>query len=316
MPTAKRPRRKRRKAVVPELAGRILVHINTENFPPGSHLTAQSLADRFGASRWTVSQALEILAGKGVLRHEANRGYFVSGARPSRPEQLGLNAQPELTRVYFQIAEDRLQGRLDDHVTETYLRQTYHLTHRQLTELLSKISREGWAERRIGYGWTFSPILKTPESLTQTYSVRVALEPAALLEPTFRLAPEAVARLREIEHHILSGGARTMTADELYERAVNFHETLAEASQNPFFIDVLRRINKVRRLLVYRSMVDRERYYHQAEEHLHILDLLEAGRNQEAAEAMRGHLLGVMAKLRAGPGAEDAPIIGNLHAGN
>lgn len=316
MSTAQRPRSESRKAVVPELAGRILAHASAQGLSAGTHLTAQSLGDHFGVSRWTVSQALQLLADKGVLRHEANRGYFLSDAELAAPEQLGLSTQPELTRVYFQIAEDRLRGLLKDRVTETYLRQTYQLTHRQLSELLRKISREGWAERRIGYGWTFSPILRTPESLEQTYSLRLAIEPASLLEPSFHLSPEAAARLREVEGQILAGGAETMTADELYEHAVKFHETLAEASQNPFFSDVLRRVNRVRRLLVYRAMVDRQRYYRQAREHLHILDLVEAGRNREAADAMRDHLQGVVVNLRAARPGGDTPIIEDLPPGS
>jgi DNA-binding GntR family transcriptional regulator len=52
----------------------------------------------------------------------------------------------------------------------------------------------------------------------------------------------------------------------------------------------MRRINRVRRLLSYRSMIDRRRYRQQCEEHLQILDLLEAGRNEKASEALRRHL--------------------------
>jgi DNA-binding GntR family transcriptional regulator len=52
----------------------------------------------------------------------------------------------------------------------------------------------------------------------------------------------------------------------------------------------VRRINRVRRLLSYRSMIDRKRYRQQCEEHLKILDLLEAGENDEASQALRRHL--------------------------
>lgn len=41
---------------------------------------------------------------------------------------------------------------------------------------------------------------------------------------------------------------------------------------------------------VYRSMQDRQRYPQHARQHLKLLDLLEAGRNEEAADAMRAHL--------------------------
>ena len=82
----------------------------------------------------------------------------------------------------------------------------------------------------------------------------------------------------------------TDSADALHERGVRFHEAIIGASGNPFFLETVRRINRVRRLLSYRSMIDRRRYRQQCEEHLHILDLLEAGKNQEASQALRRHL--------------------------
>ena len=86
----------------------------------------------------------------------------------------------ELTRIYFRLADDRLQGRLPEQVSETYLRERYDLTRVQLTTLLGRICQEGWAERRPGYGWVFSEMLTTPEALLQTYRLRMALEPAAM----------------------------------------------------------------------------------------------------------------------------------------
>ena len=64
-------------------------------------------------------------------------------------------------------------------------------------------------------------------------------------------------------------------------------------SHNRFFLDTIRRVNRIRRLLSYEAMDDRSRYVRQAEEHLALLDLLEAGKTTEAAQALRAHLEGV-----------------------
>jgi DNA-binding GntR family transcriptional regulator len=77
---------------------------------------------------------------------------------------------------------------------------------------------------------------------------------------------------------------------QLHDRGVRFHEALVEASGNAFFIDTIRRVNRVRRLLSYRSMQDRKRYQEHARQHLHLLDLLAKQRNLEASEALRHHL--------------------------
>jgi DNA-binding GntR family transcriptional regulator len=42
--------------------------------------------------------------------------------------------------------------------------------------------------------------------------------------------------------------------------------------------------------LSYRSMQDRSRYKEHCKQHLHLLDLIERGRNDDASEAMREHL--------------------------
>jgi DNA-binding GntR family transcriptional regulator len=272
------------------LAAQILDHIRGGGLTVGTHLTAQELAGRFSVSRFPVGQALQLLAGKGVLTHERNRGYFVSDIKDVSPEALGLTTRDENADVYFRMAEDHLHGRLPDPASEAYLKETYGVTKAQLNTVLGRIAQEGWAERRPGYGWSFSPMLTTPESLEQTYRVRLALEPAALLEPTYRLEPETAARCREAELRLLAGAIETDSADALHERGVRFHEAIIGASGNPFFLEAVRRINRVRRLLSYRSMVDRKRYRQQCEEHLQILDLLEQERNQEASQALRRHL--------------------------
>jgi DNA-binding GntR family transcriptional regulator len=272
------------------LAAQILEHIRSHGLPPGTHLTAQEMAERFGVSRFPVSQALRLLASKGVLAHERNRGYFVADAEPASAEALGLAGRDDLSGAYFRIADDHLHGRLPEPASEASLRDMYGLSRGQLNGVLSRIAQEGWAERRQGYGWSFSPMLTTPESLEQTYRVRLALEPAALLEPTYRLDPETAARCRAAETRLLAGAIETDSADALHERGVRFHETIIGASGNPFFLETVRRINRVRRLLSYRSMIDRRRYRQQCEEHLQILDLLEAGRNEEASQALRRHL--------------------------
>jgi DNA-binding GntR family transcriptional regulator len=280
------------------LAARILDHVRAAGLAPGTHLTAQELAEQFSVSRFPVGQALNLLASKGVVTHARNRGYFVSEAVAASPESLGLSTEDGASDAYFRIADDHLGGRLPDPASEAFLRERYGLTKAQLSAVLGRIVQEGWVERRTGYGWSFSPMLTTPESLEQTYRVRLALEPAALLEPTYRLDAETAARCRAAETRLLAGAIETDSADALHERGVRFHETIIGASGNPFFLETVRRINRVRRLLSYRSMVDRKRYRQQCEEHLEILDLLENDKNREASRALRRHLEHTVVNLK------------------
>lgn len=276
------------------IPAQIVELIQSDGLDVGSHLPAQKIADRLRVSRSPVNEALALLHEKGLLRRERNRGYFV--ARPvEQPahllvEELRLREPDAVTRAYHRIAEDRLRGMLADEISESTLRSRYGLTSGELDSVLARISGEGWIEKKRGYGWAFSPMLTTPDSLLQSYRMRLALEPAALLEPGYRLDLVVLARCRAAELHLLEGGIETDTAEQMHERGVRFHESLVEASGNPFFIDAIKRVNRVRRLLSYRSMRDRKRYREHCEQHLRILDLLERGKNREASDAMREHL--------------------------
>lgn len=286
------------------IATQIVELIQAEGMPVGAHLPAQMLADKLRVSRSPVNEALALLHEKGLLTRERNRGFFlaceVAAPAGELATQLGL-AEPDLAAAaYFQIAEDLLQGKLESEVSEQLLKARYGLTVTQLNTVLKRIAQEGWAERKPGYGWEFSSMLTTPDSLLQSYRLRLALEPAALLEPGYRIERKTIERLRAAENHLLSGGIETDTADQLHDRGVRFHESLVEASGNPFFIDTIRRVNRVRRLLSYRSMRHRERYPEHAKQHLHLLDLLAHDRNEEASAAMREHLehtLNALAKI-------------------
>jgi DNA-binding GntR family transcriptional regulator len=276
------------------IATQIIELIGREGLPEGSHLPAQWLADRLRVSRSPVNEALGLLHEKGLLRREPNRGYFL--AQPVRQSPvdvagaLGLEASAELATTYFRVAEDRLRGKLPDAFSELQLRKLYTLTPAQAQSLLARMAQEGWVQKKPGYGWEFSPMLTTPQSLLQSYRLRLALEPAALLEPGYKLDPQKLARCKAAELHLLNGGIETDSADQLHERGVFFHETLVEGSGNPFFIDTIRRVNRVRRLLSYRAMQDRKRYKQHCKQHLEVLELLEHERNEEASAALREHL--------------------------
>ncbi|CAB3857764.1 MULTISPECIES: GntR family transcriptional regulator [Achromobacter] len=280
---------------------KILDLIKEDRLQEGAHLRAQKIADRLRLSRSPVNDALGILEQHGVVARKPNRGYFllrdfdVAGEAPA--DITPPSADDIVTQTYFALADELLRGELPMQCSEALLRTRYALTNAQTQALLGRISQEGWAQRRPGYGWEFSSMMTTPDSLLQSYRLRLALEPAALREPGFRIEKSVLARCRAAEMHLLNGGIATDTADQLHDRGVRFHESLVEASGNPFFIDTIKRVNRVRRLLSYRSMQDRSRYQQHCDQHLAILDLLERERNDEAAEALSAHLRSTLDNL-------------------
>lgn len=273
------------------IPAKIVDIIRQEGLEIGSHLRAQALADRLNVSRSPVNDALALLESKGLLRRENNRGYFLNKlVDASMMKNMGDLGTDVLSSVYFRLAEDLFKGELPLDVTESFIKSKYELTAAQIKALFNRIAQEGWAQRKPGYGWEFSSMLTTSDSLLQSYRLRIALEPAALLEPNYHLDPEVLSQCRAAEYHLLDGGIETDSPDQLHDRGVRFHESLVEASGNPFFIDTIRRVNRVRRLISYRSMKNRKRYAEHCHQHLEVLDLIAKGKHVDAAEAMKKHL--------------------------
>lgn len=254
----------------------------------GDRLPAQRIADELQVSRTPITSALGQLQVLGAVKREPGRGFtVVPGATEQLERLLSDDRQPT---AYTRIIDDLLAGRLSTSVTETQLGTIYELTRSQISGLLVSMAREGLVTRRPGYGWTFSPMLTTPDALYDSYRFRIAFEPEALRQPGYEPRTEALLACREIEQKVLKRGADVLSTQQLYSRGVNFHETVAAGCPNPFFVDSLRRVNALRRLLAYRSMGNRERYQQQAMQHLEIIELVLSRDFAAAAESMHAHL--------------------------
>jgi DNA-binding GntR family transcriptional regulator len=272
--------------------------IRSGRIPVGGHLSTQRLADQFGVSRSPVREAMQVLADQRVLEQHANRGFFARAVAEgrSRKKPDDVAELPGGSREYERLADDWLTDRIPAEVTEQFLRQRYHLTKAQLTEVLLRAVREGWAERKPGYGWQFLPVAKSAEAFEQIYRFRMLIEPAALLEPTFRIDRNVLAEQRRIQQSMLASDIAELPAERLLHNGSLFHEELIKLSGNMFFHRALVQVNRMRRLLEYRSRVDRQRLQVQCSEHLEILSLLEQGNVFDASYLMRQHLSGALVR--------------------
>jgi DNA-binding GntR family transcriptional regulator len=287
-----------------QLAAQILDHVRERRLPRGQHLPEQALADLFRVSRAPIHAALKALEQRGVVRLERNRGFFLQkGAEElSETEAAAASAAPDEAEdePYLAVAADRLEGRLPERVTENELIRRYGFTRNQAVKILARIAQEGWAERLPGHGWRFLPVLTSREAYEMGYRFRAAIEAAAVQEPTFHVDPAALADLRAEQRALLDGGVRHLPRTRLFQANSGFHEAVVGWSNNPFFLDALRRVNQVRRLMEYRVTVDRSRLDRQCREHLELLDLLEAGELRTAAAFLRVHIEGARRIKSAG----------------
>lgn len=273
---------------------RLLQEIASGSILPGEHIGAQLVADRYGVSRTPVRDALVALEIKGVLKRLRNRGYFVEDPLPDTVQgwlKQELRSQGD---DYQQLAADWLEDRIPEDVTEQLLRQRYGWSKAKVNELLNRAFREGWADRKEGYGWRLLPVAKTREAFDQIYRLRMTIEPAAMLEPSFELNRKVLVEQRRIQEQMLENDLGGMLDETLLKNGSIFHEELIKLSGNPFFLLALQRVNRMRRLMEYRAKIDRERLVEQCTEHLEILDRLESGDVIAASYRMRQHLSGAL----------------------
>lgn len=277
-----------------KISNRLLHDIVTGTLEGGQHISAQQVADRYGVSRTPVREALVSLEGQDVLIRQENRGYFVATKLPATIKNKLNETDPQVSEDYQILADDWLTNEIPEEVTEQFLRQRYGWTKAKVGDLLIRAAREGWAERKEGYGWRFLPVAKTPEAFDEIYRFRMAIEPAAMLEPSFELDRKVLDEQRRIQQGMLDVDLDSAHSESLLENGSLFHEEIIKLSRNPFFLLALQRVNRMRRLMEYRAEVNRERLIEQCTEHLEILTLLEGGEIVDASYLMRQHLSGAL----------------------
>jgi len=287
----------------PHIADKIVEHVRTSRCPAGTHLGAQYLADLFSVSRIPVRAALLLLAEEGIVHSEYNRGFFLAVDGENLPERESPNRElvtPWDDPLYYRLAEDWLGGQIEERVSENELMRRYSVTRTRLLKVLQRATEDLWVERLPGRGWRFLSVMVSQQAYEDGYRFRMIVEPAALLEPTFRLDKAALQELADQQISLLKGGFRKMSPTDLFSLNSQFHEVLVGFSSNPFFVDAIKKIDRVRRLLDFRSTYasNRDRLLKQCSEHLEIIDLLEKGDNATAAEFLRNHIKGALESKR------------------
>ena len=283
-----------RKSLTPQIAGNIVEFVKANRMIAGDHLPLQMLADAFRVSRAPIMSALQQLEAQGIVRAELNRGYFLARDAQHLGEEVATDKdEPEGDDpVYFRIAEDRLSGQLNERVSENELMRLYDIPRTKLLKILHRIAEEGWIERLPGNGWAFRQALTSRKSYEDGYAFRAVIEQQAMLLPTFKPDLDGFRQARDVQTRLRDGGYEAWSRAEIFRANNEFHEMLVACSQNEFFLDSIRRINRLRRLIEYHVTIDRSRLPQQTVEHLHILDLVESGQREEAAAFLFSHIMG------------------------
>lgn len=274
-----------------KLALQIVEYIRDHRLQQGEHLTELGLADALKVSRTPVRRALEYLSSLNVVAPSGpRRGFQVTGVTDALDELTEEAAQSdEEGELYIRMASDYVAQRLPDQFSEADMMRQYGVGRGVLLRVLQRMARERVIERNPGYGWRFAPLLRSLESHDKSYRFRLAVEPVALLEPTFELDRSWAERSRRDHAALVATPPELLSMVRFFEVNADFHAGLAACSGNEFFRESIELQNQLRRFLSY-NLDTVARVEESCNEHMQILDALEQGDREWAAQLMRRHL--------------------------
>ncbi len=274
------------------LASRILIHARERGYGPGAWLSENALAQTFGVSRTPIRGALAALSTRGLLNVVPRRGYVLK--RAVRDQDLVPYAEfaGEDEKLVQRMAADRCAGALADSVSETDMMKRYGVGRGTLARVLNQMVQDNIIERRNGHGWRFLPAPDATQLSQDSYRFRLLVEPACVLEPTFRLDKARAIRLRQTHAALLEEGLEKLNSIQFFELNAEFHEFVAACSHNRFLEQAVINQNRIRRFFSYIAVFATERMRVSCSEHVAILDRLMAGEREHAATLLWRHLLG------------------------
>ncbi len=261
------------------------------SYQNGRHLTEADLASRLGISRTPVRAALRFLHARAVLQYRPNRGYTLNADRAALGQARRDIPEDEEKTLYYRLLRDRLAGKLPTQVNELELAQTYGVRRELLRSVLTTLLQDGVLRGRHYQRWEFTETLDSVESERESYRFRLTLECAALREPSFRIDAERLVACRARQQSLITHASRYTWMD-FFEANAELHELLASASGNRFILDAMRQQNRLRRMsdLSDYPLVSAAALRQSSEEHLQILDAVEAGQLSTAEQHMHAHL--------------------------
>ena len=270
-----------------ELAQKILDVAKERGLQPGDRLAEQALASACNVSRTPVRKALHLLAEREMVRTDADGGYVLA-KEPASFEHF--QDEGEDAEMYAAILRDVSAGRIGDSQTVASLQRRYAASRTAVQNALIKLSDANLAERAPGQQWLIKHYAMTADAVARSFEYRLACEPLALSLPGFKRDLGALSRLRQVMEQLRAMGENDFDV-KLFERTdFDFHMLIAKNCGNPFLSESLLNHHRQRRTSLPVTHVNAFRLMQSNNEHIQIIEQIERGQLDLAADLMRVHL--------------------------
>jgi len=274
-----------------DLAARILRMLKEQGAGPGHHLVELDLCRHFDVSRTPVRGALKLLADQGAVEARTNRGYVLRGPVTDAPEiEVASPEDEEDQRLFIAIAKARNEGKMPDQCSQLEVARMFDAKLPTVVRVLRQLAELGVVERKPGNGWSFALPINSSRARAESYAYRSIIEPAGILESTFELDRDWLEKSRAAHLSFRKRKWRDTLAVEFFAVNADFHEQIARCSGNRYFLDAVQRQNKLRSFMNIQWINGADRVIDSIDEHMAILDALDAGDNRRAHDLMKRHL--------------------------
>ncbi|MFL5650795.1 MAG: GntR family transcriptional regulator [Chloroflexota bacterium] len=245
--------------------------------------------------------------------------YQIEAIRESAAGQRLAQRQPLPGSVY-EIVTDMLMTHAFEpgaRLNIEELARALRVSPTPVREALARVEADGLIVKQPGRSYTVAPLMGI-EQVRELIELRLLVEPAVAAKAAAHAGPDEIKELRRAARAGGAGGEITAAANRLdmvYD--ATFHAMLADLAGNQMISDMLTRL---------RSHLHTFRLYYHARlhsvtksEHLAVVDAVARHDPDEAAEAMRLHLVSALERLETfvdgGSANAEAGLIPKVTAG-
>ena len=204
------------------------------------------------------------------------------------PESFKRKAYAALKDVI--IGMDVYRSRADIRLDERQLASDFGISRTPVREAMAQLEREGFVRavpRRGSY-----VVRKTRREVIELITAWAALESMAARLITQVATEEEIAGLRRM-FATFERGADAAKLDEYSEVNIEFHQTIIRLSRNKVLIDMAENLFAHMRMIRRKTIGEKDRVARSIQDHINIIEALEARATDRAEELVRAHALGL-----------------------
>lgn len=251
---------------------------------------AKSVAEALGD---LVEVQDETIESDGTVQGETEAGAADATTALKTPLSRYLAAEPQWGSASSAVTDALREAILDGTLAEsTWLRESdlareLSVSRTPVREALRRLADERLVHRVANRGSVVSSM--TLEEVLAVYSVRETLEGLAARTVALRQPPQAAAMLRDMHERMLRC-AEAGSVDQLASLNLEFHRIIRRQAANPYLDLFLTQVEQAVRRFRHSTFTEPGRRRVALEEHLRIIQAIEAGDGEAAQEAALVHM--------------------------